>query len=74
MLALDGARLAVQCPTVLDSWQMLLPSSTEKVALSSLGVASESANFERKEGEMAFDDLKKYNSHTLLVIKQGNKP
>lgn len=66
MLALDGARLAVQGPTVLDSWQMLLPSSTEKVALSSSGVASESTNFKRKEREMSFDSLKKYSSHTLL--------
>lgn len=65
-LALDGARLAVQGPTVLDLWQMLLLSSTEKVALSSLGVASESTNFERKEGEMALDKLKKYNSHTHI--------
>lgn len=66
MLALDAARVAVQDPTVLDSWQMLLLSSTEKVALSSSGVASESTNFERKEGEMAFDELKKYNSHTHI--------
>lgn len=66
MLALDGARLAVPGPTVLDSWQMLLLSSTEKVALSFSGVASESTNFERKEGEMAFDRLKKYNSHTHI--------
>lgn len=66
LLALDGAKLAVQGPS--DSWQMLLPSSTEKVALSSSEVASESTNFERKEGEMAFDNLKKYNSYTHVWL------